>query len=107
MVIQYPHIATITIPGVEATQDANGNWIAGTAGSTFTQMCRAESASGNGYISGPDGEKIDYSWKVYFPKGIAELKVGANISVMNGTESYLASTVKRFSRGQLNCTAWL
>jgi len=107
MVIQYPHIATITIPGVEATQDANGNWIAGTEGSTFAQMCRAESSSGNGYINGADGTKIEYSWIIYFPTGITLIKVGSKVTVINGTEEVLTDTVKRFSRGQLNCRIWV
>lgn len=107
MVIQYNHTATITTQGTDASQDADGNWIPGTPGTTTTEDCRAESASGNGYITGIDGTKIDYSWIVYFPQDVPFIKVGSQITVMNGTEPVLSDTVKRFSRGQLNARIWL
>lgn len=66
MVVQYNHIATIETPGTDSYLDANGNWVAGTPGNTVVLKCRAESATGNGYLKGVDGTKIDYSWIVYF-----------------------------------------
>jgi len=107
MVIQYNHIATITTQSTDATQDADGNWIPGTPASSVDQKCRAESSSGNGYIKGVDGTKIDYSWIVYFSKDVPFINTGSQITVMNGTEKVLTDTVKRFSRGQLNARVWL
>ena len=107
MVIQYPHIATITSQGTDTTQDENGNWIPGTPGTSIEQKCRAESSGGNGYVKGVDGTKIDYSWIIYFPKDVPAIKVSSAISVINGAETVLTDTVKRFSRGQLNARAWL
>lgn len=107
MISQYPHIISIASKATDATQDSNGNWIPGAAGSTTTLSCRAESASGNGYITGVDGAQINYSWIVYFPQTIPAIKTGASVTVMNGSESVCSDTVKRFSRGQLNCRVWL
>lgn len=107
MVVQYPHKATFTISGSEATQDSNGDWQAGTPDIETTVDCRAESASNNGYIASVDSVKIDYSWIVYLPLNTAMIKVGTSVSVINDTEEILKDTVKRFSRGQLNCRVWL
>lgn len=112
MVTQYPHTATMVTPGTEATQDADGNWQPGTPDVTTTASCRAESSTGDGYISGVDGNKIGYTWIVYLPSGTQKVKVGTSIVVVGpgiegGTETILEDTVKRFSRGQLNCRIWL
>lgn len=107
MVTQYPHIISIQSKATDATQDGNGNWIPGSDGPTTTLSCRAESASGNGYIVGIEGQVINYSWIVYFPQSVPAIKTGSSVTVMNGTEVVCSDTVKRFSRGQLNCRAWL
>lgn len=107
MVVQYPHTASFVTPGTDATQDANGNWVPGSDEVTTTLKCRAESASNNGYIASTDGTKIDYSWIVYLPLGANAVKVGTNVTVTWGAETILTDTVKRFSRGQLNCRLWL
>lgn len=107
MVIQYPHTITIRTKAADATQDGSGNWIPGADGSETMLPCRAESSTGSGYISGVEGQQINYSWVVYFPSGAPLIKTGTSVTVMNGSEIVLTDTVKRFSRGQLNCRAWL
>lgn len=98
---------TIESKAADATQDENGNWIAGGNAVTTIIPCRAESASANGYITGVEGQQINYSWILYAPQTIPAVKVGANVTVTSAGESVCSDTVKRFSRGQLNCRVWL
>jgi hypothetical protein len=67
MVTQYPHIIAIESKSSDAVQDDDGNWIPGTDAEVVYLPCRAESATGNGYLNGVDGQRIDYSWIVYLP----------------------------------------
>lgn len=107
MVTKYPHKMTLTIT-TGSTQDSNGDWIAGTT-MVIEKECRAEPSGGNGYISGPDGSKINYSWIVYMPLPVDKILEGVTIEVIDKktSESILKDKVIRFSRGQLNARLWL
>ncbi len=106
MVIQYPHILKSTSVNA-GTIDDNGDYVPGTGNTETEQPCRAESSDGNGYLNMPDGKRTDYSWIVYLPQDAARVLTGTKAVVMDGLETILTDTVKRFSRGQLNCRIWL
>lgn len=105
MIIQYPHtVSTTTITA--STLDANGNY--STAGvQNLTLMGRAEPASANGLIAGPDGTLIKFAWIVYFPLPMNLIPVGTELQMMNGSEFVGKGKVIRFSKGQINARAWL
>lgn len=106
MVKQYPHTATVTITGTPVTQP-NGDITPGET-TTSSFICRLEPASGNGYVTGIGGIKVDYQWKLYCNKSTAVIPVGASIVVTNNVgEQLCKDTVKFFSKGQLNCRLWL
>jgi hypothetical protein len=107
MVVQYPHtlIATTTIQ--PTGQDQNGDWTPGEFIESDPIECRAESATGNGYIAGADGTRIDYSWIVYMPLSTDILQTGTSVTIKDGENIICTDTIKRFSKGQMNCRAWL
>lgn len=106
MVTQYPHTATVTISTDPVTLP-NGDIEPGTS-TTSTFKCRLEPASRSGYVKGPDGTRIDFSWVVYCKNNTAILPVGAGIEVKDDEERTLClDTVKQFSKGQLNSRIWL
>lgn len=105
--VQYPHRITLTAV-VNSTTDDDGNYVNVAGGETKELDCRAESSTGNGFITQPGGTRIDFSWIVYFPLPIEQVKEGTAAEVRNEyNELILTDTVKRFSRGQLNARIWL
>lgn len=111
--VQYKHCGYVQV-ATEATRDTNGNWIAGTEEDDPLEFkCRAEPQSGNGYIQGIDGAKVNYSYIVYCPLDTPNVPVGSTIKIVTEPETdwtdevYFTDTVKRFSRGQLNVRLWL
>jgi hypothetical protein len=104
---QYPHILKTTTASPEASY-VNGKWVPGTGTVTdVVEICRAESSSGNGYLTQADGVKINFSWIVYFPLSVSKKEIGEKVTIYDGEELMITDTVKRFSRGQLNSRAWL
>lgn len=104
--VQYPHtLKTLTV-GTDATY-VNGTWIAGTPAAEIEEPCRAESSTGDGYLTQADGKRIDFSWVVYFPLSVTKKGIGEKIKIFDGEELIVTDSVKRFSRGQLNARAWL
>jgi hypothetical protein len=107
MVKQYPHMIWFTTT-TDATLDDNGDWISSAGESVLKVKCRAESSTGDGYLTGSDGKRIDYSWIVYLPLDTPLVKIGSNVSVYDGTDVLIdKDTVKRYSKGQLNVRVWL
>lgn len=106
MVEQYPDTATVTSAS-EATTLPNGDIVPGEP-VTSTFKCRQEPAGKSGFIIAADGTQIAFSSNVYAGKGTVEVIEGSEISIINKVgESVLSGTVKRFSRGQLNCRLWV
>jgi len=105
MVVQYPHIMTVTtINGVG--RDENGDYLGPNGSSSMTLNCRAESSDSDGFISGVDGEKIKFNWIVYMNRDAPTMQIGALVSILV-SGILINETIKRFSRGQLNCRVWL
>lgn len=107
MIVQYPDTLKINTVGTSSFNSSTGNYTSGTAAAEVEQTCRAESSDGNGYITGSDGKRIDFGWIVYMPLSAPKIAIGSKVSVYKGAELILTDTVKRFSRGQLNCRVWL
>lgn len=105
-VIQYPH--TVNFTGItDSHMDANGNWI-NTGSYNLTIQGRAEPASANGLIAGPDGILIKYAWVIYLPLPINPIPVNTTVvSILNGSEFVGKGKVVRFSKGQFNARIWL
>ena len=107
MVVQYIHTLTASIQAA-GTTDNSGDYIPSSSSpATVTQSCRAESSDGSGYITGSDGKRVDFGWIVYMPLEATKLPIGTAVTIVNGSELVCKDTVKRFSRGQFNCRAWL
>lgn len=105
MVKQYPHTLKITtVSG--SVQDGNGNWQPGTP-IMVEKVCRAEPNSRNAMVKADDGTQVVFDFTVYMPLPADSIAVGAQVKVYNGDELLGASTVKRFSKGQLNARLWL
>ncbi len=105
MVKQYPHTISITQAGT-GTQDSNGNITVGSS-TSISAVCRAEPASGERMITGPNGTVTSYDWMVYLPVISNEVIPGASAVVMNGSTQLHSGPVKRFFKGQLSCKIWL
>jgi hypothetical protein len=105
--VQYPHLLYASVVA-ESTRDANGDYVPSEAEESEEGLeCRAVSSTGNGYITGADGSHIDYSWIVYMPQSTPVLQVGTQVRIERPDDTDVVDTVKRFSRGQMNCRAWL
>lgn len=105
MVKQYPHkieFSTVTA----STLNGSGNWQGGSS-TDITLDCRYEPNSGKGVITGPDGSVINYEGIVYMKPYSVALAPGTQVTIKNGAEVLLKSTIKRFSNGQLNARIWL
>lgn len=106
MVKQYPDTATVTYAS-EATTLPNGDIVPGQT-ITDTFKCRQEPAGRGGFITASDGTQIAFSSNVYADKRTEIVPVGAQISVIDkDANETVSGTVKRFSRGQLNCRLWV
>ncbi|WP_046369623.1 hypothetical protein [Flavihumibacter petaseus] len=109
MIRQYPHTAFFTIPAT-VVQDANGNWteISGTS-STIEQICRLETRTGrnDAYITGEDGVKVEMTAVIYMPVNAPKIAVGTWVVVKDKYGAILRSTVKQYSKGQLNTRIWV
>ncbi len=106
MVKQYPHRAVFSIVD-NSTQDGNGNWTPGLI-STEEHSCRAEPSSGNGFITGQGGSKINYDWILYMPLPIPPIQIGSKVEVFDeNNELKVSDSVKRVNKAQLNARAWL
>jgi len=135
MITQYPDTIVITIP-TQATQDSNGNWVAGHK-VDYTFLCRAEANSAARRIAGNDGILLDYKLLCYAPlEGVVDvlittqdgdyittekgeaITVGSLITYMeNSAEasyvltkmcgSIFSGNVKNSFNGQLNSRLWL
>ncbi len=105
MVIQYPHVLTVTVSGV-ATKNVNGDWIKQPATTSAGMPCRAEPQNGNGLIKGADGNEVNFSWIIYLPLSTINIPQGATVEVYEGGLLKCKEVVQRFSRGQLNARVW-
>jgi hypothetical protein len=109
MVKQYPHKMILTIIPGGQVQDENGDF--GPASPvTVEKECRADASGGNGYVSGPGGTRINYSYVVYMPLPVDTIETGTLVEVQdpaNNNETILRDKVLQFYRGQLNARVWL
>jgi hypothetical protein len=106
MVEQYPDTAIVTIVYGSTTLQ-NGDIIPGST-SEKTFKCRQEPAGKGGFIIAADGTQIAFSSTVYAGVNTSEVTEGARVQITNRAgETVLIGTVKRFSRGQLNCRLWV
>ncbi len=103
--MQYSHKLKY-YPVDTSVADVNGDYT-NVQGVMTEHICRAESSDGNGFLTGADGSKVDFSWEVYFPDRTMNLKIGARVEVYNNEVLLLIDTVKRFIVNQFNSKAWL
>lgn len=107
---QYPHTVKIySIP--DSVRDENGDWIPGGAPTMVLKKGRAEVRSGNNnanaYITGSDGVQITFFCIVYLPLPIDRFPPGTLVEVLDGDQQIVRSTIKQFSKGQLNARIWV
>lgn len=108
MVDRFPHTVSVFVSGNTPVRDSNGDWLPNQPLLSFIVKGRAESSTGNGYITDVDGKQISYSWVIYFGNtSMSNIPTGSTIFVDTSSNNVLTGTVKRFSKGQLNCRAWV
>jgi hypothetical protein len=111
MVTVYPHIIkyTLTTATSEDTTNEDGDLIPGT--STTVQMedpCRAEQNVKGQYLTNEqDGQRLDFSWKLFFPISVPEIPTGQEIQVFDGMSLRASGTIQRFIKGQNLVEAWV
>lgn len=107
MVKQYPHILYKKV-SIQGTRDTNGDWIAGSDTWEKVGYCREEPNYKSQLVHNENGSKYVFEWVIYLPKKTKTLKEGDEVKVLDNQENkLLQKSVKRFSRGQLNCRIWL
>lgn len=100
--IQYPD--TILIERfIQGYQDANGNWIEGTA-TTKEYKCRFVPNSKGRIIATADGGNYAFNYQIALPLGTTDIKVGDSFKRI-GTD--LEGTIMQFEIGQLHSVAWV
>lgn len=105
MVIQYPHIGTITKPA-ETVKDQNGDWVQGEPTVIWEGECRAEPNGTGTTIQGEDGQEISFAWNVFFPRMEVEVPRNSTIEVLLG-DRVISGLIKRHTNGQLNSRLWV
>jgi hypothetical protein len=105
MVRRFPHTLILSTVA-DSTQDASGNWVAGSS-STKQVPCRYEPNSSSDVIKAQDGQQIVYDGIVYADIMVDTIALGTNLEIKNGAEAIAKGTVKQFHKGQLNTTVWL
>jgi len=104
--VQYPHMLKTTSGSTDA-QYVDGQWVPGEPTEEVLEVCRAEPAGAEGLQTTPDGDRIDYSWVVYFPHSVSRFPLGVSLEIYQDEELIITDTVKKFYRGQLNARVWL
>lgn len=109
MVRQYPDILTYKqVSGGGSTYDADGNLVVISPTETdISVSCRVEANSSGQYVTGQDGQRIDFAWTVYFPKSVLEIPTGTNITISRDGKVRATGEIKRFTTNQLNANAIL
>jgi hypothetical protein len=109
MVKQYPHIIRIQLPSGNATKNASGDWDqpVGAAPAPVELPCRIETRSSVGYVKTSDGKMTEFQAIGYMPLPVPDIMVDRAIVILEGDATLFTSTVKHFSRGQLNARVWM
>jgi len=107
MVRQYPDILMYEqVSGGGSSYDADGNLIVVPPTETAVYVsCRAEANSRGQYVTGQDGQRIDFAWIVYFPKNVSALPTGMSVTISRDGKERAAGAIKRFTINQLNANA--
>jgi hypothetical protein len=106
VVKQYPHTIRIeTVTG--SSQDANGNWTAGTPATPVEIPCRYEPRTSAGTVKTAANETVLFSCIVYMPLPVPDIQVNTSVTVLNGSSEMFRGSVIQFKAGQLNARLWL
>lgn len=105
--MQYPDILTYKqVSGGGSTYDDDGNLvIIPSTEADVSVSCRAEANSSGRYVTGQDGQRLDFAWLVYLPKSVLEIPTGTNVSISRDGKERAAGAIKRFTINQLNANA--
>lgn len=105
MVKQYPYQLETREEGIQQYDD-NGNPLPPTPTWTGYSVCRDEDGNGEP-VTTEDGKQYHYSFLVQMPKGIAALKAGTRVRVLDGTDVRATGVVVYSRKDQLHTRAWL
>jgi hypothetical protein len=111
---QYPHYLYVKTAAAEATQAANGSWVAGTAVWTLTAICREETNGKGASIVSNDGRSLVFSSLIQLPARSTKIVEGSEIMVLKQTaqtvseaNAILKGTCLKFDDGRLHCRMWV
>lgn len=107
MIKQYPYVLEVFTSGESTYNEQTGEWIIEEGEWVEHSKCRDEVSSSGGQVVTTDGEVYSYTWIVLMPKGVAEIKPGTKVRVMDGDDMRLEANAIRFSSDQLHCRLWL
>lgn len=106
MVVQYPHIITVT-PAGTPEQGEGGDFEAPEAGAPVSYPCRVEDAGGNPVINMPDGQSLTYRFTVYMALIGVVYNFGDAVAILKQDGSLFTGTIKQQSNGQFNTRLWV
>ncbi|WP_231489911.1 hypothetical protein [Pedobacter sp. Leaf170] len=109
MVVQYPNDLKYSSSSAESVYDQeSGTWSAASPGveQPFIK-CRAEMNDKGRLVASNDGTQLEYSYTVYMTKDCPVFNFGQIVEVHNSDGLLIKSSVKKFSRGQLNARLWV
>ncbi len=96
-------------PQEEATRNATGDFVSGTASDwALAAECREEPSSGGQLISGTDGEARKVSSVIQVSLDCPDLEPGTPVKVLSEDGStQIEGTILRFKRYRKDCRIWV
>jgi hypothetical protein len=104
------HPDKIIIPKVgESSQDENGDFVAGVAGTNKGYKGRYEPTSNvqSSFIIGDNGQRIEYKGIFYGPVDMETIPLGTTVKVIKKDGTLIVDRVAKFHRSQINTRIWL
>ena len=107
--IQYPDVLSyVKSTGGSSHYDDDGNLvIVPPVIENISLKCRAEANSKGAYLSGIDGNRIEFDWVVYMPLPFESIAVGVAIQIAREGVLRAKGNVKRSISNQLNARIWV